>query len=349
MLRTLLNPSNFLSKSNSKSVYSRKHRTTSSVKAGDQQMDTPHSARLPPELIEAIIDEVGAQRDTPTLRSCSLVAFTFVFRAQTHLFSTIDLDKAQHSRKKYHDRFHRLLLKSPHLGTYVRHLRLGDDAEDEYGYTNRDFDIATGQRRSWITDSRTLPYTLSFLPRLRSFSLTFNSEWTNWESDIPVETRRAFENLFALPSLCAVSLEFVTGLPGDVLLGLVAKMELLGLSCVEVGDTALMMPKRVDARPKALYFRGTSPAAIQIVAQALSARSTHATLRKLSITPTFESGFGDAIAELIKDAGQNIEEFEWLPSIHFCALQFCLFFISFLSATYIQCQALLLAQLISAL
>ncbi|KAF9557572.1 hypothetical protein CPC08DRAFT_710286 [Agrocybe pediades] len=316
MLLTLLSPS-ILSKETSptKLCATNSHSPKSLVASGHDAYSNASPPLLPPELIETIIDEVGSQGDTQTLRSCSLVASTFVFRAQSHIFKTVDLDKAQ-PRKKYHERFHWLLVRNPYLRMHVRHLRIGDDPEDDYG--SRDWGRFDMAGRSWIRQSKTIRHTLGSLPRLQSFSLTFNSEWTNWETEIPASTRQAFEQVFSLSTLRSVSLEFVTGFPVNLLKGLVAKLSFVGLSCVETGNgSSSQLPTSANASPKSLYLRGTSPDTIQAVSQALVASSSASPLRKLAITPTFERGFGNAIAQLIREVGVDLEEFQWLPSIHF--------------------------------
>ncbi|KAH9483404.1 hypothetical protein JR316_0002870 [Psilocybe cubensis] len=297
---------------------------------------------LPPELIESIIDEVGLLDDIPTLKACALVATPFVFRAQSHIFRTIDLDRKV-PRWKTHHRFHRLLLAKPHLGLHVRRIRVGDDAEDEFGSRGGSSRRRAGgggggwgnsatwngaESGGWILSSKTLPITLQLLPRLEGFSLSFNSEMTDWRI-IPPETRAAIGRLFRLPTLNAVSLEFIRSFPLQHLLSL-ARLRYIGLSCVEVepmtiGAANMLPPELAEGRwvPRleSLYLRGTSSATIKAVAHSLTLSSSSPspqTLKKLSITPTFEEGFCDSISEMINATGSNITVFEWLPSIHFC-------------------------------
>ncbi|KAJ7449024.1 hypothetical protein B0H11DRAFT_2289567 [Mycena galericulata] len=71
---------------------------------------------LPQELIDGIIDEI---REYPEcLRSCALVAHSFLNRSQMHLFAKVELTGA--SPRGLSD----LLLTSPHLALHIRSLTL---------------------------------------------------------------------------------------------------------------------------------------------------------------------------------------------------------------------------------
>ncbi|CAA7261088.1 unnamed protein product [Cyclocybe aegerita] len=263
------------------------------------------SIALPPELIETIVDEIGLLHDRGTLKACSLVSLAFAFPAQRHLFRAVDLDN-HIPRKKAYQRFHRLLVAKPHLGAYVRELRLGDDSEDDFG-----------SGKSWIVQAKTLPRTLGLLPRLEAFTLTFNAEQTNWKA-IPAETRSALGHLFRLPSLQAVSLEFIKAFPPQLLLSL-TRLKHLSLSCVETDMStplATYIHTRWESNLQSLFLRGTSPPTVEMIGQALASSPPHS-LRRLAITPTFEHGFSDAVSDLIKTGGSCLTAFEWLPSIHF--------------------------------
>ncbi|KAF8892361.1 hypothetical protein CPB84DRAFT_1783809 [Gymnopilus junonius] len=268
---------------------------------------------LPPELLESILDEVGYSNDTQTLRACALVCSTFVHRSQSHLFRAVDLDK-RIPRCQYYLRFHNLLVSNPHIGTYVRYFRLGDDSEDDYGR-------ARGRRgiggSSWIAHAKTLPQTLGLLPRLEGFSLTFNSEMTDW-NDIPAKTRVALEHVFSLPSLRGVSLEFITFFPPK-LLSSFARLKYLGLSCVETVFTYPPDPQYTiyDLHLESIFLRGTPPSTISTISESLIF-FCHPSVQKLSITPTFEPGFCETINDLIKSpVASSLTTFEWLPSVHF--------------------------------
>ena len=263
---------------------------------------------LPSELMEAIIDEVGLKGDITTLKQCALVSKNFVYQAQKYLFHTIDLDRRL-PRKKYYQRFHRLLSASPHIGEYVRSLHLGDGGEEDFGVDD-----------SWITTTKTLPATLRLLPRVEAFSLTFNTDLTSWKN-LPADLRSAIAAIFRLPTLKNVALEFITRFPPQLLMAL-GQVRTLSLSCVEVDALgAVAVDKEILAgwtmRLENLFLRGTSPATIKVIAAAL-AGAKEPTLKRLALTPTFEDGFADTASELITRSGEELETFEWLPSIHFC-------------------------------
>ncbi|KAF8809288.1 hypothetical protein BYT27DRAFT_7222526 [Phlegmacium glaucopus] len=253
---------------------------------------------LPQELIDAILNHVN---DRQTLKACSLVASSFVPQSQRHLFHTIDLD-ALTPRKKAYTRFVRLLTLNPLLGTYVRSLRLGDDS-DEFG-----------SYRSWLIHAKNLPQLFQHLTRLEAFSLTFNdSDEMDWKS-IPAEIRSALGRLFRLPTLQAVSLEFIRGFPIHLLLGLTL-LKQLSLSCVDVDSNDVVVHSHSVSELRELHLRGTPPPTIAAISHCLSQSSS--TLRRLAITPTLESGFCSAVSDLMIAVGSNITHFEWLPSIHF--------------------------------
>lgn len=261
-------------------------------------------SRFPQELIDVIINQVD---DRKTLEACSLVASSFVCPSQRLLFHTVDLDLAIRTppRKKAYARFLRLLTLNPLLGTYVRSLRLGDGLEG-FGFS-----------RSWISSAKNLPQLFQLLPGLEIFSLTFNSDEKNWKS-IPADIRSAFERLFYLPTLQAVSLEYIYEFPPQLLFKLM-RLKQLSLSIVDVDANDTNYYLAVSGL-RELHLRGTPPSTIAAITRCLTRSSP--TLRRLAITPTLEPGFCAAISELIIAAGSNITHFEWLPSIHFCTFFF---------------------------
>ncbi len=72
---------------------------------------------FPQELVELIIDE--ASDDIMALRSCSLVALSFLPRTRVYLFEIIELNTAAECQK-----FHDLCIASPYLIRYFKELRI---------------------------------------------------------------------------------------------------------------------------------------------------------------------------------------------------------------------------------
>lgn len=192
----------------------------------------------------------------------------------------------------------------------MRHLRLVDDSED---------DFANGH--SWLTHLRTpLSRTLGFLPNLRSFTLNFNSTGAHWDN-VPDETRAAFGRVFMMESVKEIELEFAFSFPVALLMSL-TRLKYLALSNVDLDadDDPRLGGKdepNCEVALEGLYLRGVSPRVIKSFTKALSSADAP-TLRKLALTPTFEEGFAEAVAELIITCGSRLTSFAWLPSMHFC-------------------------------
>jgi hypothetical protein len=272
---------------------------------------------IPTDLIDAIIDQVALltptnkelrrrTSSTSTLSSCALTSRAFVFPSQKHIFHTIDL--GSRLPKLYYVRFHRLLVSNPYLGTHVRHLRLVDEFEDD-----------DANELLWITDPREpISQTLGFLPNLRSFGLSFNSNDASWDS-VPDETRAAFGRVFRMESVKEVELEFAFGFPVALLVSL-TRLKYLALSKVYLDTDKEIHSKSPceEVALEGLYLRGVSPGVIKTLTKTLSnSADGPPTLRKLALTPTFKEGFANAVAELIIACGSHLESFAWLPSTHF--------------------------------
>ena len=274
--------------------------------AGASNMSFP---TIPTDLIEAIIDWVAllepGLKDS-TLSSCALTSRAFVFPSQKHIFHTIDLG-ARPPTGVYPVRFHRLLVSNPYLGTHVRHLRLVDNTED--GFSNG---------ISWLTHLRMpiLSLTLGFLPNLRSFELSFISTGANWNS-MPDNARAGFNHVFMMENINEVELESAFGFPAALLVSL-ARLKYLALSSVDLDtDEEIYSKSPCEVALEGFYPRGVSSGVIKILTKTLSSTDATLTLRKLALTPTFEEGFAEAVAELIIACGSHLESFAWLPSIHF--------------------------------
>ncbi|EDR00844.1 uncharacterized protein LACBIDRAFT_312861 [Laccaria bicolor S238N-H82] len=260
------------------------------------------SIPIPQEILETIIAQLGFIGDDDSLRACTLVSHSFLSAAQPYLFRTVRLDHID-DRRKRHEHFHILLLEKPRLGTYVYNLRLGDEHDGSFGETPS----------SWITDTEYLCKILPFLNRLQTFSLSFSSEMTEWSS-MSRNARVVLENLFELPSLRSVALQFISGVPARLLLSL-TKLVDLSLSSVHVDVEDSLSETTQPANLSELVLRGCSPRTILTLHSTL--RNSPKSLQRLILTPTHDTNFCASVWELMREGGSGITQFEWLPSAHY--------------------------------
>ncbi|KAJ7770973.1 hypothetical protein DFH07DRAFT_237456 [Mycena maculata] len=154
--------------------------------------------RLPQELIDAIIDEFDitlkdesdyrAYPDRKTLRSCALVAHTFVRPSQRKLFSTVNLwsgpliyDSPPDERIR---QFSKLLSSKPHIAHYVQNLLLS--------------------YRS--ARSHSVDHILSALPKLKRLCLYAHGDRNRSDCCPLPQPRDAFLQAFSIPSLRCLEL-----------------------------------------------------------------------------------------------------------------------------------------------
>ncbi|KAJ7479126.1 hypothetical protein FB451DRAFT_1240668 [Mycena latifolia] len=141
---------------------------------------------LAQELVDAIIDELGANnglenQDYASLHACSLVACAFVAPTQRHLFRRLALTRQNRAlneaRAKVAQRS-ALLSSSPHLATYVRDLTLQIDL-----FSDRL--VIRGGARKW--------------------------------GELPADLRTALVALFSLQGLRCVALDCFSGVPASII------------------------------------------------------------------------------------------------------------------------------------
>jgi hypothetical protein len=171
--------------------------------------------RLPPELCEAIIDQIPTQ-DRLALQNCALVCHLFALRAQRILFKSITLSRPHKgfrwnvlSLRHPSRRFFTLLNGSPHLGTYVEELEIADNAHLSF----------YREELSWIRQDMALPIIISKLDNLRHLSisgihtgnrLNFNA-WTE-------ALKSALLKRCQSPLLTKISLKYVRNVPISIFL-----------------------------------------------------------------------------------------------------------------------------------
>ncbi|KAJ7448012.1 hypothetical protein FB451DRAFT_1289559 [Mycena latifolia] len=142
---------------------------------------------LPQDLIEEIIDEIHAESVTHPdvaasfLKSCALVAPSFLHQSQKHLFSRIELQDGLPASPL---RFSELLSRAPHLAEHVRNLTV------ECNSTN------------WVSVAHILSAVSKRLTHLKLSPK--EHEW--YDEELTPRIRAPFQEPFPLPRLRAIEL-----------------------------------------------------------------------------------------------------------------------------------------------
>ncbi|GLB42590.1 hypothetical protein LshimejAT787_1200390 [Lyophyllum shimeji] len=84
-------------------------------------MAAMNAPELPPELMDTILDHVGADR--PTLVACNSVSTTFHAAARRKLFQAITIDTSMH-REARNEKLLQVLLSNPQIVELIQHLSL---------------------------------------------------------------------------------------------------------------------------------------------------------------------------------------------------------------------------------
>ncbi|KAJ7617573.1 hypothetical protein B0H17DRAFT_1340972 [Mycena rosella] len=182
---------------------------------------------LAQELIDAIIDEVGAKKwadpkDYATLTRCSLTARAFVARSQRCLFQSLTLN----TRTANH--LSSALAGSPHLASYVCDLHL-------------DLPFAN------TSVHNPLALLLPHLTRVRRLvkSSEFDERW-HWD-EFPANFRSALVALFSLPSLRCVGLHDCMGVPSSIIRHALLSCEQVYLGSIEIEPEDAVFPRAEDS------------------------------------------------------------------------------------------------------
>jgi hypothetical protein len=141
--------------------------------------------QLPQELINIIFENIEAQDDKWTLSNCSLVCSSWLHSTHPRLFRRIVLLPLHNYSSRslsYGQRLHNLLLKSPHIATYIRELQLYE------GQSIKGF--------AWIGLDQSLPLVLCMLKDLKRIELR-RLEWNT----LPIALKQSIRNVLGLPSL----------------------------------------------------------------------------------------------------------------------------------------------------
>ncbi|KAF9486241.1 hypothetical protein BDN70DRAFT_889612 [Pholiota conissans] len=129
-----------------------------------------HEIRLPPELLEAIVDQIPFE-ERPTLQSCALVCRLFTPRAQRTLFRSITLGRPHKgfrwdvlSLRHPSRRFFGHMNAYPHLQRYVEELEITDNAHLTF----------YREELSWLRSDPVLSLILAQLQGLRQLRIAGN-------------------------------------------------------------------------------------------------------------------------------------------------------------------------------
>jgi hypothetical protein len=142
--------------------------------------------KLPQELFDIIIDNLN---DCPrTLHNCALVCRSWVHLSRRHLFRRIVLYPPRCRGLSHCWRLHRLLLRSPHIATYIQELKVYEGQEEK--------------REAWIGSDQTLPLVMGLLRDLTKIEFR-RLEW----SILPQDLRQSICRVLELPSMTSLEIE----------------------------------------------------------------------------------------------------------------------------------------------
>lgn len=145
--------------------------------------------QLPQELIDTLLENIDVNVDQWTLRCCSLACSPLLHSSRRRIFRRIVLyPQPGHYYTSHCQRFHNLLLKSPHIATFIQELKLYEGQSDK------------GQ--DWMGSDPSLPLVLGMLKDLGRLELR-RLEW----GELPLAVRQSIQNVLELPSLHFVQME----------------------------------------------------------------------------------------------------------------------------------------------
>ena len=183
--------------------------------------------RLPLEVVEQIIDIVGAKseiynqpEDLPSLKACALVCHSFIALCRKHIFASVTLnDLKRRPPSPTSDDFYHLLSNSPHLAVYIREL--------EYIVNKEEF---VAKRLPWLSSM------FNKLVKLQVLSIRYWGSYSgpgnklDWMSS---SERKVLLPLFHLPTLTSISLSKIQNFALADLAGCVnlKTLDFWGLEC----------------------------------------------------------------------------------------------------------------------
>ncbi|KAJ6537794.1 hypothetical protein B0H19DRAFT_1316551 [Mycena capillaripes] len=191
---------------------------------------------LPQELVDAIVEEVG---DDHTLKTCSLVAKSFVVPCQRSLFKTLFLYTSvnlAHHASSTCGHACTLFSASPHLATYVRSLTLCLDKAEHYTSVER---------------------VLKMMPLISQLAIHGSTDTFRWDFMTP-SLVSSILHAVQLPPLRSLQLKRIVGVPSSLMFYAGSAFRVFSVERVEIlqetkpGDAASMLPTQILIPPNRL-------------------------------------------------------------------------------------------------
>ncbi|KAK0457790.1 uncharacterized protein EV420DRAFT_478535 [Desarmillaria tabescens] len=158
---------------------------------------TSQLPQLPQELINAIIDYLLG--DIPSLRACSLVCRAWTEHAQENIFHEQRFCTPESIRGDLH-KFRDLLCMSPHLGAFVKTIKLHAFPDGWIGW------IHPSRHHEMNTAS---PQVFPLLTNLKAFSFKLEHD-DSWDQIVGVSVADAYKSTLRTASLTRVHLSWIT-------------------------------------------------------------------------------------------------------------------------------------------
>ena len=179
--------------------------------------------QLPQELIDTILENIDVDVDQWTLRCCSLAHSSLLHSSHRRIFRRIvlypQLGHYYTSGSKPTSRcqrLHNLLLKSPHITTFIQELKL--------------YEGQSCMSQNWMGSDPSLPLVLGMLKDLARLEFR-RLEW----SKLPLAVRQSIQNVLELPTLHFIQMERSVFASMDDFSSLLSHAEgLTGLSLDEI-------------------------------------------------------------------------------------------------------------------
>ncbi|KAF8996000.1 hypothetical protein BDQ17DRAFT_1429972 [Cyathus striatus] len=224
---------------------------------------------LPCEILEAFVEEIGAQVDVQALKACAQTCQRFLPIARRHLFSSLTFLDDVYSlqkRKNGTKAFNEILTENPIIGSYVRELRCRIHGSD---FENEELSQLIGR----FNNIKVLHISTSF---------GFNQKWDK----IPAFLQRSLLCLFQQESLEQLNISWFKNIPVGILAGCSNRLLDLQIQNVEITDdqSPLLISHSAKLAPQSLHISEPTQANATIISAFLhSERIDFSLLKRVTI------------------------------------------------------------------